>query len=780
MMDFVDPNGCEGSWVISENGFDTRYLGKWESVLCLGNGYLGLRAATEERYLGEKRGLFVAGTFDRFDESEVSELPNGADILGIGLELNGERFGMPGGEVLEYDRSLCLKTGELVRRILWESGKTGRVRLVFKRFVSLEQLHLIGQRIEITPLDQDLEVKMSSGIDAQVTNSGVQHFIEGEKRLLGGKCLQLTQTTRQSKIDFVVNLVHSPSSGGGAVPCQPQIYMERRKILNRYMTMVHKESTWAMEKLASVHTSRDREWLDREYSLEELQRASWQELIRCSDDGYDALLQESTSAWQRKVWSRSDIRMNEKNALDQLAVRFALYHLTIMTPAHDSRMNIAAKGLSGEGYKGHTFWDTEIFMLPYFVWTQPEIARSLLEYRYLSLEGARRKARENGYEGAMFPWESAWIDEGETTPVWGAADIVTGLPTKIWSGFIEQHITSDVAYGIWYYFLATGDQDFMIRCGYEIIFDAAKFWASRLEWDEERKLYCIHDVVGPDEYKEHVNNNAYTNYTAHWTIGKAMKLHDLLKENYSAKYLELRDKLDLIPCYGQWSEKKDRIYLPRPNPDGVIPQDDTYLSKRDIDLTPYRNQKHVGEIFRDYNLEQVNEMQVSKQADVLLLLYLFENLFDRDVKHACWNYYFPRTLHDSSLSLSIHSILANDMGDRELAYALFKRAAEVDLGPDMESSNDGIHAASMGGIWQCVVCGFAGVRMAEGRLRIHPRLPEDWDSVQFSLQWHSEPLSFLITHETIEIRRESCKNPEVPVEIQGRTYQVEKELRVCY
>ena len=428
-----------------------------------------------------------------------------------------------------------------------------------------------------------------------------------------------------------------------------------------------------------------------------------------------------------------DIEIESKNPYDQLAIRFAQYHLLNMAPKHDSRYGIGAKGLSGEGYKGHSFWDTEIFLLPFFTYTFPEIARSLMEYRYNTIEGARKKARQNEYRGAMYPWESAWADDGEVTPVWGAVDIITGKATKIWSGFIEQHITSDVAFAVWQYFMITGDEDFMESYGYEILLDTGIFWSTRLEWNEQKKEYHINNVVGPDEYKEHVNNDAFTNHTALWCMENASRYYNILKESNPNLFDRLNKKLNLDFEIGELRERIDKVYLPRPNSELVIPQDDTYLSLRQIDLTKYKNQKHVGSLFQDFNLDQVNQIQVSKQASVVMLMYLLEHKFDHEIKKANFEYYEPRTLHDSSLSLSTHAILAADIDNLPLAYSLFERAARIDLGPNMKTSDHGIHAASLGGVWQILVCGFGGLRMLDGKLRIDPKIPAQIDSISYPI-----------------------------------------------
>ena len=492
--------------------------------------------------------------------------------------------------------------------------------------------------------------------------------------------------------------------------------------------------------------------------------------------GFDALAEESAACWKEKVWDRAPIEIDGPG-FDLLAVRFAQYHMQLMTPAHDNRMNIGAKGLSGEGYKGHTFWDTEVFLLPYFIFCMPEVARSLEEYRYLSLPGAHAKALRNGYEGAQYPWESAWLDDGEVTPEYFGTDILTGQSIKVWSGFIEIHITSDVAFGVWQYYVCTGDQDYMDRYGYELIFDCAKFWLSRLEPGEDGLLH-INDVVGPDEFKEHVDDNAFTNYMARWTMQKAVEYAELLRAEKPELYAALDGKLGLTGLLPAWKEAMPRIFLTKPNEQGVLPQDATYLTLPNVDLTKYKNQAHVGGIYKDYNQEQINKIQVSKQADVMVLFYLLEEQFSEEVKRASWDYYEPRTLHDSSLSLSTHSVLACDIGDTELGYQMYRKACGIDLSNDnLHSSDAGIHAASCGGLWQCVVYGFGGVRMLGGKLRIDPKLPKAWKKLCFKINWKGQLLAVTVTEKTVEIVNETSSDA-VSLEICGQEYQIEKSIQV--
>lgn len=814
-------------WILAEKGFSAETLGKCEAVMCLGNGYMGLRSALEERYVKEKRNLFVAGTFNKADPCEVTELPNAADVTHMELYLESgsdtpdtgiaeghgdsapdsritegrgdsapdsritegrkcsmpdsrgtegcERFTLESGMTESSERCLDLRTGELVRNVIWISPGGKKIRLTSRRIVSMKRMHVIAQQVSITPLSSGMKVRLRTGIDGQVTNSGAQHFLEKEKRFYNRRFMQYTAETVQSGIVFVTNTAvkrEDPTSGE-----EGSIGMGRRRLWCDYEWEAKKDETITFEKISNVHTLRDREHEGKDCAC--LQRESLEELEDALKCGYAALAEESARAWKEKVWDKGEITVESENELDALAVHFAQYHLAVMTPAHDERMSIGAKGLSGEGYKGHTFWDADSFVLPYFIFTFPDTARNLVKYRYLTLPGAHRKAAENGFEGAQFPWESAWYDDGEVTPAFGGVDVVTGKPQTIWSGKIELHITADVAFALWQYYQASQDERFMEEYGFEILLDTAKFWSSRLEYSEEDGRYHINDVIGPDEYKEHVDDNAYTNYMAWWNITKALACGKDLVEKDPALWKYLEEKLSLAGCMEKWQKQTERIFLPEPGKGLVIPQDRTYLTLEEIDLTKYKEQEEVLMIYRDYNAEQINRLQVSKQADILILFYLLENYFTEEVKKANWEYYEPRTLHDSSLSLSTHCILANDIGDKEKAYELFQKSLNIDMGPFMKGSDEGIHSASIGGIWQSVVFGFGGVRMLDGKLRIRPSLPRGWSRLAFYLCWHGQELYITIAKERVQVQNRT-KTKAVWIEICGETYQVMEEIQVYY
>ncbi len=763
-----------GDWIITETDFDPAALGKAEANFCLGNGYLGLRSATEERYPMETRDLLVAGTFDRFSAEEVTELPNAADVTNIELKLDGERFDLTQGRILSYERSLNIRTGFLTRDVRWESAAGKTYTLRFERVVSLRRLHSIAMRVTVKP-EQDAKISVQTGIDGRQTNDGSQHFTEGQTRFYDKQYLQFVPHTIQSDITFVLDASHRFTLDGAAVMPDSDINILRRRMFSVFSIDLKAEQTLVMEKFCNVYTSRDKE--AEGLALSQLQTLALDALKEDEAMGFDALAADSAGCWEEKVWGRVPLEIDGPD-YDLFVIRFAQYHMQLMTPAHDRRMNIGAKGLSGEGYKGHTFWDTEIFLLPYFIFTMPEVARSLEEYRYLSLKGAHEKAKHNGYTGAQFPWESAWLDDGEVTPEYLGTDILTGLPTKVWSGLIEIHITADVAFGVWQYYVCTGDQDYMDRYGYELVLDCAKFWLSRLEPGEDGMLH-MNDVVGPDEFKEHVNDNAFTNYMARWNIGKAIEYTELLQAEKPALYDALNKKLGLDALLGEWKEKKDRIFLTLPNEHRVLPQDATYLTLRDVDLSKYKKQAHVGGIYKDYNQEQIVHMQVTKQADVMMLFFLLEEQFSREVKRASWDYYEPRTLHDSSLSLSTHSVLACDIGEVELGYEMFQKASLIDLGNDNPHSSDaGIHAASFGGLWQCAVFGFGGLRMVGGKLRIDPKLPAAWQGLRYTLMWRGQQLRVEVTDREVTVINLTGTAP-VEAEFRGETRSFTDRITVA-
>jgi hypothetical glycosyl hydrolase len=690
---------------------------------------MGVRSANEETYTTTTRGHFVAGTFNAF-ASEVTELPNLPDSTRFDIFVDGQRFALTEDNHTNYAKEFHIHHAELTRSFTLITHTKKHLSCTFRRFVSLDNLHLLAFVLEFEA-DQALSLKIVSFIDGRISNSGSQHLEEKEIRIYDQNFMEYIAKTQESQIDMQINAMHTVA-GVDALP-KPQMKIARREVSLAYTFDLVPKKKLSFEKIVTVYCSRDLAFAQ----VADFNAYRAQGLVATKElaaSGYLTLFEQHKQALQDQVWSKNKLELTSSNPFDTIALSYATLQLNTMTPKHDYRMGVAAKALSGEGYKGHSFWDTEIFIFPYFLFSQPAIAKQLLIYRYLGLEGARKKAKDNGYVGAMYPWEAAWPSDGEVTPVWGAVDVVTGKQTKILSGFMEQHISSDIIHAVWQYYYVTKDDEFMQMYGYEMTFDVANFWASRIEFCEKDGQYHINGVIGCDEYKEHVNNNAFTNYMAAEVFGKAIESYQLLSKTNPALLATLGKKIQLNDdSLAGWQKCKSQLYLPLPNQESVIAQDDTYLSKALFDLTPYRNTAEVGTLFDDYSLDQVNEMQVTKQADVVMLMFLLESLFEGQVKRANYDYYEPKTTHDSSLSYSTHAILASDLAHSTEAYEMFQKSCAIDIGPKMKSSNEGIHTASLGGIWMVGVLGFGGLRLKGEVIHLDPKLPAAWQELHFSI-----------------------------------------------
>lgn len=752
------------NWILNEKEFKVENQHNFETIFSLGNGYMGTRASLEEKYPGERPGFYIAGIFDKYP-GEVTEMPNLPDWIKTDIFIKGEKFNMYKGKVYQYNRYLNLKEGILVRDFIWENSKGEMVKFKFERIISMTNRHTALLKINIEPINFSGEIEIISGINGRVSNSGTQHLKEGVKRLIGDDIIYIPKT-QQSEVKLYLGLNHNILINGRTPDIEKDFIAGRRILKREFKFNFEKGDSIEINKYLSVYSSRDEEIKDNNLETKTLNN-----LNKIKTKGYNNLKAEHIDKWS-SIWDDIDVKILACD-YDQLAVRFALFHLIQMTPDHDDRISIAAKGLSGEGYKGHVFWDTEIFILPFFIYNYPKTAKGLLKYRYHTLDGARKKANDNGYRGAMFAWESARSGE-ETTPKYGSIDIITGEEIRIWSGEIEQHITVDIQYAIEQYFKVTNDFEFMKNYGFELFFESTRFWASRLEYNEEKDYYEINNVMGPDEYKEHVDNNAFSNYMVYWQFEKALEYIKNLREKNPDVYKALKNKINLSEKEIQkWEEKKDETYLPQPNEEHIIPQYKGYQNLPEIGLEKYKKGK-VGNILDDFGWEEILKSKVSKQADVVMLTYLLENMFEKEIIKDNYDCYEPLTLHDSSLSPAIHSAVASRLGKVEEAYNLFQKAARIDLGKNMESSDEGLHSASLGGIWQAIVFGFAGFNYKDNKVYLNPHLPDRWNMVSFKFKVRNNEYQLTITKEEISIKEIRVKEDilficnETPHQVEGK------------
>ncbi|MFS0762855.1 glycoside hydrolase family 65 protein [Peribacillus phoenicis] len=736
---------------LEEKEFDLRYINKFASLMTIGNGYCGLRATHEENYADQTRGMYVAGIYNKATANEPSELVNLPDMIGMNIEVDGETFSLLTGEVLSYKRQLNFETGELNREILWKSKSGARYRFTFQRFAAKNDLHVLGTKLTVISLDKTTQIKIVTGINAQQTNFGRQHLIEEKVRVIEGDLIQGIYKTTESGHTIALAACFT-CSGESDISYSAK----NRQLLSTIKQDLLPDTPFTLEKIGAVYTSLDADIMGKSPEV-----ASVVALRKYSSYGYDALLEKSAGRWAQ-FWKQNRIEITSTRDFDQLAVDFSLYQIEVMTPAHDERFSVGAKGLTGEGYKGHVFWDTEMFILPFHLFTDPEKARKLLRYRYLKLEHAKAKAAANGFEGALFPWESALTGE-EETPEFAAINIKTGKRQKVASAIAEHHIVADIAYTVVEYYQNTLDDAFMRKEGLELLKETSRFWISRAV--EENGQLVIKDVIGPDEYTEHVDNNAFTNYMAWNNVEQALFFMD--------KY---GDSDGLLMERGQ--EFLKRLYLPKANDHKIIPQDDTFLSKPEIDLSRYKESQGSQGILMDYSRQEVNEMQILKQADVVMLLYLFPELFPSDIISENLHYYEEHTIHDSSLSKAIHAIVAARAGELEKSYEFFHEASLIDLGPNPLSSDEGLHAASLGAIWMATMFGFANISIKDHRLSLKPNLPSDWSELAFPLIFRGSRLHINLTHDQAVITKVS--GDDVLIELNGAEYSLSSKIEVSF
>jgi kojibiose phosphorylase len=715
-------------WKITEDAFDPQKQHHKETIFTIGNGYLCTRGAFEEGYPGDRRATFAHGVFDAVPIS-ITELANAPDWLPFVVLLNKERFSLTTGVIRHFSRCLDLHTGSLTRTVDWVSPQGLSATISFERFTSLADEHIALIRCQVTP-NFDGTVEFRASLNGNTDNEGVAHWrwiTQGQR----GETVYLHNRTRKSGIDYV-NTMRLEGVAGSRVSMD-YWDAENAPTLTMEMAAVSGQ-TLVVDKFVAAATSRD--------APDPLKMAL--EHVSAIVD-WPAACEANAAAWESE-WDHTDVVIEGESAAPgsgpaeaQIALRFNLFQMLIAAPRHDSDVNIGAKTLSGFGYRGHSFWDTEIFMLQLFIYTAPQVAKNLLNYRYQRLPAARAKAIANGYEGAQFPWESADTGE-EVTPTWVPHFADRNKLVRIWTGDIEIHISADVAFAAHKYWQVSGDDAWLVDQGAELILDTAKFWASRAEWNADTNRYEYNDVIGPDENHEHVDNNAYTNRMAQWNLQLALELLDWLRSHAPEKAAELVTRLDLTPeRLAHWQEVIAKIYL-NVDASGLIEQFEGFYQQPVVDLAAMEPRtRSVQEI---YGIQEASSIQVLKQPDVLMMQYLLRNSYTDAQVRVNYDYYTPRTDHTygSSLGPSIQAIMACEVGKPDDAYEHFIRAARADLRDVRGNAGDGIHAASAAGTWQAVVFGFAGLRVKSDGAgwTITPRLPKGWKRVAFKFFYRGE------------------------------------------
>jgi beta-phosphoglucomutase family hydrolase len=693
----------EIAWRVEQEGFDASREHQMESLFAIGNGYLGVRGALDTPLPGSQADLFVAGIYDRKHperpyseleflapergEARYSELATLSFTFTLDIRVGGEALGFAGPHARELRRVLDLARGVLTIEAEYETPGGRRTSVTTRRCACLQDAHLLLQEARVTPLGHREAIECAAPLDGRELAERHPHLERLECGAAGDAAV-LRVATLDSRLEVCIASRVRVSREGAGEPL----------LLRRFV---------------SVFTSRDG-GEPRAAALAHLEALDW--------EAFEPQLSMHSARWAA-FWKAADVRIPGRAAAEQ-ALRFGAYHLRAAAGA-DERVSVPARALTGRAYEGHIFWDAEIFMLPFYLHVAPELARSALLYRHHTLEGARRRAHALGYRGACFAWEST-VTGDDVTP----REIrlkSSGKRIPVFTGTQQIHVTADIAYAVWRYWEATRDEAFLAGPGAELLAETARFWASRVE---RGASHChIRGVVGPDEYHHSVNDNAFTNWMARFNLERAAWVAGETKPRGVA-----------AGEAGHWREVAASLYCPEPNADGVIEQFEGFFALEDYALA--EEGRYSAPVHRLFDWERINRLKLIKQADVLMLPFLFPDAFSDEVVAANYRYYEPLTDHASSLSPPMHAALAARLGWREEAERHWRRGLYLDLSNAMDNSPLGVHPACMGGTWQALVFGFLGVRCEEDAPRLDARagarLPSGWRSVALTLAWRGK------------------------------------------
>jgi len=730
-------------WNLIEKNFHPPFMEMTETIFAIGNGYVGMRGCVEEGVPAVHNGTFVNGFYESWPIVYGEEaygfartgqtIVNVTDSKKIKLYVDDEPLYLPNANLLNYDRRLNMKSATLDRAILWETPSGKQVLIKSRRLVSFPHRHLAAMSYEVTLLNAEAPVVLSSEMlylhdhhkgngDPRQAKGFIDRALHPRKQSVKDRRIVLCHATKNSNMtlacgmdhDLVTDCPHTFQSkcyeDFGAVVFSIEAKPGVPILLLKYMTY------------HTTHTA----------SPEGLSARAERALDRALGQGFTRILADQEQ-YMADFWQRSDIqvsnldptRTKRSNIEIQQAIRFNLFHILQASGRADTT-GVPAKGLTGQAYEGQYFWDTEIYLLPFLIYTSPRIAKNLLMFRYRMLDQARKRARDLNQKGAMFPWRTI---NGEEASAYYAA------------GTAQYHINADIMYALRKYVHATGDETFLNEYGAEMLIETARLWSDLGFFSEDKKgKFCIHGVTGPDEYNTVVNNNTYTNLMARENLLYAASTIETLREQKPVVFAALASKTGVeMEEVQEWRRAAENMYIPYDEERGIHPQDDAFLEKElwDLKNTPTEN----FPLLLFYHPLVIYRYQVIKQADIVLAMFLFGQAFSPEQKKRNFDYYDPLTTGDSSLSSCIQSIVASEIGYPDMAVEYARAALLMDLADVGGNVRDGCHIASMGGTWMVMVYGMAGMRDFDGTLTFKPRrLPDQQPKIRFPLTYRGQIL----------------------------------------
>jgi alpha,alpha-trehalose phosphorylase len=740
-------------WNIIEKGFHAEFLAQLETMLAVGNGYLGIRGCPEEGGPNAENGTFINGFYESrpiiYGEEAYGFPKTGQTMLNvtdskiIKLFVDDEPFWLRNAKFLSYDRRLNMKSGTLDREIIWETPAGKQVLITSRRLVSFVHRHVAAISYRVTLLNVEAPVVISSEMVANEPIALSTGEDPRQAKVFGGPVLHHRASYAK---DRRIVLCHATEKSRMTLACAADHVLETTCAYTD--KTVHTEDfgqvafTIQARPGCPIHVTKYMVYhTSQTASSEELcGRAEWT-LDRVVNEGFQQLL-SAQEQYMDDFWRRSDVRVKDvredrtkRTTVEiQQAIRFNLFHI-LQASARAEDAGVPAKGMTGQAYEGHYFWDTEIYVLPFLTYTSPRIARNLLSFRYKMLPQARARARQLGHRGALFPWRTI---SGEEASAYYAA------------GTAQYHINADIMYALRKYVQATGDEQFLRDCGAEMLVETARLWMDLGFYSEKKGgKFCINGVTGPDEYNAVVNNNAYTNLMARENLRYAAQTVESLRSTTPDVYKTLAYKTALEPSEVEaWKRAAERMYVPYDEKLKIIPQDDDFLDREPWDFRNTPRDHYPLLLF--YHPLNIYRKQVIKQADVVLAMFLLGNAFSPEAKQRNFEFYDPLTTGDSSLSSCIEAIIAAQIGDMEKTFRYGMAALLMDLADVGGNVKDGCHIASMGGTWMMLTYGFGGMRDDDGALSFWPRrAPEDNAVLRFPLTYRGHMLEVEIALDTV-------------------------------
>jgi maltose phosphorylase len=756
-------------WNIIEEGFDPHLNKISESIFSLGNGRMGQRANFEETYTGETlQGNYVAGVYYP-DKTRVGWWKNGypeyfakvlnaANWIGIDIIIQGETLDLNTCRVTDFRRVLNMREGYLERSFTAELASGKKLKVTSLRFCSMADDEAGAIRYSITPLNFNSSITVIPFIDGDVKNQDANYdekFWDEVQKCSFPDAAYLTLRTKKTGFEVCTGMKVTLSLDGLTIPFE-SASIERDKFTGiEIKQVVNANQTLSIYKYATNLSSEN-------HPKESLLETCTKVVSQISAKGFEKMLQEQAAAWAKK-WEQGDIVI-EGDPSAQQAIRFNIFQLNQTYTGEDSRLNIGPKGFTGEKYGGSTYWDTEAYCVPFYLATaDPQVTRNLLIYRYNHLEKAIENAAKLGFTNGAALYPMVTMNGEECHNEWEIT-------------FEEIHRNGAIAFAIYNYIRYTGDERYLQEYGLEVLIGIARFWAQRVNWSTNLNKYVMLGVTGPNEYENNVNNNWYTNSMAAWCLQYAADALEIVKRNSAGQYDALihKTRLDEVEEVSEWQKIVANLYFPEDKESGIYLQQDGYLDKEQVLVKDLRAEDRP--LNQKWSWDRILRSCFIKQADVLQGLYFFEDQYDLETIRRNFDYYEPRTVHESSLSPCVHAILAARLGNLEKAYEFYLRTARLDLDDYNNDTEDGCHITSMAGTWMSVVEGFAGMRVQNGRLVFNPFLPGKWRSFSFKIGFRGVLLTVRVEKDKVHISNESAGN--IDISVHGQVYMLSSNSNI--